>query len=134
MAKKSKYYVRPDGLHESIRTINGRRVAFRGKTDREVDRKILEYQEQAAKGRTVKELAEAWQREKEAKISEASRVAYRAPVGRLIDALGGRRAGACKSRSLSRFFVTELSAETSTFHRRQRWSFPGGSHGLSAAV
>lgn len=92
MAKKSKYYVRPDGLHESIRSINGRRVAFRGKTDREVDRKILEYKEQAAKGRTVRELAEAWQRDKEPKISEASRVAYRAPVARLIDALGGRRA------------------------------------------
>ena len=40
---KSKYYKRPDGLFESIRTINGKRVAFRGKTCREVDRKILEY-------------------------------------------------------------------------------------------
>lgn len=102
MAKKSKYYVRPDGLHESIRTINGKRVAFRGKTDREVDRKILEYQEQAAKGRTVKEMAEAWQRDKEPKISEASRVAYRAPVARLIDALGSRRAGDVKPIDLVR--------------------------------
>ena len=40
MAKKSKYGIRKDGLHEAIRTINGKRVAFRGKTDREVDRKI----------------------------------------------------------------------------------------------
>lgn len=110
MAKKTKYYVRPDGLHESIRTINGRRVAFRGKTDREVDRKILEYQEQAAKGRTVKELAEAWQREKEAKISEASRVAYRAPVGRLIDALGGRRAGDVKPIDLVRI-LSEMQSQ-----------------------
>lgn len=92
MARKSKYYVRPDGLHESIRTINGKRVAFRGKTDREVDRKILEYKEQAAKGRTVQELADAWQRDKEPKVSEATRVAYRAPVGRLVSSLGHRRA------------------------------------------
>ena len=41
MAKKSsskKYYQRPDGLFESIRTINGKRVPFRGRTCREVDR------------------------------------------------------------------------------------------------
>ena len=31
-----KYYVRPDGLHETIIKINGKRKAFRGKTDREV--------------------------------------------------------------------------------------------------
>ena len=53
MEKKGKYHIRPDGLHESIRTINGKRVAFRGKTDREVDRKILEYREEAERGRTV---------------------------------------------------------------------------------
>ena len=41
MAKKSKYHQRPDGLFEAIRTINGKRVAFRGKSCREVDRKIL---------------------------------------------------------------------------------------------
>ena len=58
MAKKPKYYVRPDGLHESIRTINGKRVAFRGKTDKEVDRKILEYREEAEKGRKFPVIAD----------------------------------------------------------------------------
>ena len=53
-SSKSRYYVRSDGLHESIRTINGKRVAFRGKTDREVDRKILEYREKLEQERTVK--------------------------------------------------------------------------------
>lgn len=36
MARIPKYYVRPDGLHESIIRINGKRKAFRGKTDTEV--------------------------------------------------------------------------------------------------
>ena len=58
MAKKNRYYVRKDGLHESIRTVNGKRVAFRGKTDREVDRKILEYREKLEQGRTVKEICD----------------------------------------------------------------------------
>ena len=35
-----KYYVRPDGLHETIIRINGKRKAFRGKTDREVWNKV----------------------------------------------------------------------------------------------
>ncbi len=45
MAKKPKYHVRPDGLHETIRLVNGKRVAFRGKTDAEVDQKMIAYQE-----------------------------------------------------------------------------------------
>ena len=36
---KDKYYKRPDGLYEVSRTINGKRVRFRGKTCREVDQK-----------------------------------------------------------------------------------------------
>jgi integrase len=42
--KKNKYYVRPDGLHETIRKIDGKRVAFRGKSDAEVDKKLLEFE------------------------------------------------------------------------------------------
>ena len=38
MAKK-KIYQRPDGLYEKKVTINGKRVAFRGKTEREIDRR-----------------------------------------------------------------------------------------------
>ncbi len=36
-------YRRPDGLYEKIIIINGKRKAFRGKTDKEVTRKIAEY-------------------------------------------------------------------------------------------
>lgn len=91
MAKKGKYYTRPDGLKEAIRTINGKRVAFRGKTDREVDRKILEYREEVDKGRTFAEVADEWEREHEAKISESSRLVYSYAVKRLKETFRGRR-------------------------------------------
>lgn len=55
-----KYYVRKDGLHEAIRVINGKRVAFRGKTDREVERKMREYREDAERGPLFKEVADEW--------------------------------------------------------------------------
>lgn len=89
MPKKGKYYVRPDGIHESIRTINGKRVAFRGKTDREVDRKILEYQEKAEKGRLFPEIADEWEREHEKEISESTRRVYSFAVKRLKTAFPG---------------------------------------------
>lgn len=59
MAKK-KYYQRPDGLYEVSRTINGKRVRFRGKTCREVDRKIVEYSEAEERGRKFPEVADEW--------------------------------------------------------------------------
>lgn len=90
MAKKSKYGVRKDGLHEAIRTINGKRVAFRGKTDREVDRKILEYKLEAEKGRNFPVIADEWEREHESEISESSRRVYSYAVKRLKEAFPGR--------------------------------------------
>ena len=76
MKNKSKYYVRPEGIHESIRTINGKRVAFRGKSDREVDKKILEYNEKQELGRKFPEIADEWEREHEKEVSESTRRVY----------------------------------------------------------
>ena len=47
-----KYYVRPDGLHETIIKINGKRKAFRGRTDREVWEKVKSYRADVAAGKT----------------------------------------------------------------------------------
>ena len=89
---RKRYYVRPDGLHESIRTVHGKRVAFRGKTDREVDKKILEYRETAEKGRKIKEIADEWEREHESEVSEGTALAYSKEVKRIKKAFGGRYA------------------------------------------
>ena len=86
---KSKYYKRPDGLFEAIRTINGKRKAFRGKTCREVDRKILEYQEGLEKGRNFPEVADEWEREHESRVSESTRRVYSYAVKRLKAAFPG---------------------------------------------
>lgn len=78
MPKKAKYYQRPyDKLFETSRTINGKRVMFRGKTCREVDRKILEYTEKQAKGRTFPEVADEWWGKKEAGVRDGSLQSYK---------------------------------------------------------
>lgn len=102
---KSKYYQRKDGLFESIRTINGKRVAFRGHSCREVDRKILEYKEKLEFGRTVKEVAEQWQKEREPHLSESSRIAYKAPVKDLLDYIGEKPVKDIKPIQLERYML-----------------------------
>lgn len=75
MAKR-KYYVRKDGLHETSRTINGKRVVFRGKTDREVDQRILNYHEREEKGRTFAEVADEWIAGHEKRVSDSTGRVY----------------------------------------------------------
>lgn len=44
MPRIPKYYVRPDGLHETILRIDGKRKAFRGRSDKEVWDKVKAYE------------------------------------------------------------------------------------------
>jgi len=60
---KKKMYQRPDGLFEKIITIDGKRIAFRGKTESEVNRKIVEYEEKKESGPFFSEVADKWQEE-----------------------------------------------------------------------
>lgn len=89
MAKK-KYYQRADGLFETIRKINGKRVAFRGKTCAEVDRKMLEYREEVGKGRKVPEIVDAWLEEVEPGLRENTKIIYRRAGKRIKEAFPGR--------------------------------------------
>lgn len=89
MPKKQKYFQRKDGLFETSRTINGKRVYFRGRTCREVDQKILQWQDQAARGRKFPMIADEWEREHEAEIRDGSRRTYSFAVKRLKAAFPG---------------------------------------------
>lgn len=87
MAKrKPKYYIRPDGLHETIRTINGKRIAFRGRTDLEVDRKLLAYTEQVETGRPFREVAEEWKSIHFPTLAANTLRGYNAPFHRAVAA------------------------------------------------
>ena len=85
---KSKYYKRPDGLFESIRTINGKRVAFRGKSCREVDRKILDYREEVEKGWTFQKASDQWYEAKEKEVRHATYRSYGNTLRRLQERFG----------------------------------------------
>lgn len=88
MAKKPKYYVRPDGLHEAIRVINGVRVPFRGRSDAEVEQKMIAYRDKQEKGPLFKEVAEKWRDEYFPTLEEGTLKAYRPAYNRAVDSLG----------------------------------------------
>ncbi|MGI6090287.1 MAG: hypothetical protein ACOYEL_02705 [Saccharofermentanales bacterium] len=86
MAKrKPKYYVRPDGLHETSRIIDGVRVVFRGRTDAEVERKMIEYREAKERGPMFTEVAEAWREEHFPTLSPATTKGYKAAYNRAVE-------------------------------------------------
>lgn len=86
-----KYYVRKDGLHEAIRVINGKRVAFRGKTDREVERKLREYKEEQDKGPLFSVVAKEWKEEHEKNIEKSTAGAYLSHYKNAVAEFGEKR-------------------------------------------
>lgn len=95
MARYPKYYVRPDGLHETILRINGKRKAFRGKTDKEVWEKVKAFDRAQAQHETEKpvtfaQIAAAWWEELEPTLSPTTTKGYRPAMQRAVDEFGDR--------------------------------------------
>ena len=104
MARIPKYYVRPDGLHESIIRVNGKRKAFRGKTDTEVYNKIKAFNAEEAgkpKGLLFKDAADAWWKEIEPTLERNTVKSYRPAYERAKEHYG-------------KYMVDEITAKKST--------------------
>lgn len=106
---KSKYYVRPDGLHESIRMVNGIRKAFRGHTDREVDQKILEFnleQELLKSGRPFQSCADDWWEEIEPTLAHTTTMSYKPAMLRAKEHFGQTRTGEITAKDIDLYIKT----------------------------
>ena len=79
---KKKMYQRPDGLFEKVMTIDGKRVAFRAKTEKEVERKILAYQQKKESGPLFSEVADQWKEEHFKGIAYTTFRCYEKPIER----------------------------------------------------
>lgn len=115
MGKKAKYYRRPDGLYETIRKIDGKRVPFRGRTCAEVDRKMLEYTQEREKGRFMPVIVEEWYKTKwaefeEGNLDENTVCAYRSPVRRMKAFFEGVRASEVRPMDVKRY-VRDLESK-----------------------
>lgn len=79
----AKYNKNAAGYFETSRTINGKRVRFRGKTCAEVDRKILEYNTEQKSGRKFPVIADEWLDLREKELAHSTYKAYTYTVRRV---------------------------------------------------
>lgn len=100
-----KYYVRPDGLHETIIKINGKRKAFRGKTDREVWQKVKAYRDDAAAGKTesFEIVARAWWNEIEPTLAANTHRGYNPAYERAVAEFGKMDVASITARDIERY-------------------------------
>ena len=88
MAKRSTK--RADG--RMVKTITdprtGKRKYFYGFTEREINKKIMEYTTRAEVGRTFGEVAEEWWREAEPNFAHQTKKVYKPAFNRAVEALG----------------------------------------------
>ncbi len=75
-----------------VRTVTdphtGKRVYFYGATEREINRKMMEYSAKAEKGRTFEDVAKEWWEEAEPNLAMQSRRGYAKALERAISAFG----------------------------------------------
>lgn len=100
-----KYYVRPDGLHETIIKINGKRKAFRGKTDREVWEKVKSYRADVAAGKTetFENVAHAWWNEIEPTLAPNSLRNYSPAYERAIEEFKGEDVASITAKEIEKY-------------------------------
>ena len=108
MARYPKYYVRPDGLHETILRINGKRKAFRGKTDKEVWEKVKAFDREADRIETEKaavfeKIADAWWAEIEPTLEHNTQKSYRPALARAKTEFAGRAPGEITAKEIDQY-------------------------------
>lgn len=92
---------RADGRYR--RTVNG--ISFYGKTEREVNRKILEYEERTLRGRTFEEVAKEWRGSTWDSLATQTVKVYKAAYRRAVDEFGARLIGTIESKDISLFLL-----------------------------
>ena len=96
--KKKKLYQRPDGLFEKKITVDGQRIVFRGKSESEINQKILNYRQEKKNGPLFKAVADEWETIHFENLSSNSLKNYRPALNRARETFGDR-------------YITEISAQ-----------------------
>lgn len=113
MAKKKKkpdLYQRPDGLYEKGVTINGKRVRFRGHSEKEILQKIAAYKEKEETGKTFKEVADAWYLHKASEIQPTTlKRSYKPLFDRIVLHFGTQYINQIKPKDVQQFVSTILT-------------------------
>lgn len=94
---------RKDGRYCRQIRINGKVVSFYGKTEREINRKMLEYRESEKKGKPFDAVAAEWQREHFENIEHNTIRQYKPALEQIIDRFSGISIKDIQSNDVSNF-------------------------------
>ncbi len=101
---KSKLKPRADGRYQkSIIDKNGKRIYFYGTSEREINKKILEYEEKQSIGRTFSEVADEWWEEAEPRLATQSICVYKPALKRSLEQFGKTPIKDIMPKDVSRF-------------------------------
>ena len=113
-----KYTKRADGRLQATMTIDGKRVHFYGRTDREVQQKMIDFQKKKDFGPLFEEVAEEWWVKKEPKLAKNSLRNYVPAVRRAIEEYRGIHIREIESADvdefIARFGETHAAKTTAT--------------------
>lgn len=87
---KGTLYLRSDGLYEKILRIDGKRVAFRAKTEEAVFQKILKYEEKQENGYKFSEVAEMWEKDNWETLSPTTQRGYKFALKEIKERFGDK--------------------------------------------
>lgn len=114
----AKYTRRADGRVQTEVKIDGKRVFFYGKTDKEVQAKLLAYRQTQTEGPLFEEVAAEWWEQKEPTLSPNSLRNYIPAMERAVKQFGGARIRAITSAEIdayiNMFGMTHAAKTTST--------------------
>ena len=113
-----KFTQRKDGRVQTDITVNGKRIYFYAKNDKELRKKIMEYKETADDGPEFADIAEEWWEQKQATLSPNSLRNYIPAVERTVDEFGSMRirkiTPAMVEEYIHRFGMTHAAKTTAT--------------------
>ena len=96
----------------------GRRVYFYGQTEREINRKILEYTEQQRYGRSFGDVADAWWEQTMEILSPNSIHTYRVARDRAVEEFGRSRINTITTRDIQ-LYITRFAGTGETLRARK---------------
>lgn len=110
--KKHRSTQRSDGrLVKTVKdTRTGKRIYFYGKTEREINKKILEYSSQKMNGRMFKDVADEWWESIEPRLAIQSLKTYRPACNRAVTEFGDIQINTILPRDVENFII-KMSAK-----------------------
>ena len=104
---KTKYCLRKDGrIQHTITAASGKRITFYGRSDAEIEQKMLDWDADQRAGRMFTDVADAWETNHFKNLAEGTKVCYRPALKRAKEFFDGKRCGTIRPIEIDRMIAS----------------------------